>query len=132
MFQRLRNNRDFKKSCNVDHDPDKTFIFFVFAYFSDKLHIQLQSIYRQRGQHIQRRISAAEIVHFDPEAAHAKFIHCFDDLIGIIGIGRFRDLQQKFSMIQAVLCSNVLQDICKMGIEHIDSRHIDRHGMSIP
>ena len=68
----------------------------------DKIHIQLQHVDRHRCQHIERRITAAEIIHLDLEAFLFQFLNNRQQLIRILHIGALRDLQMQMSRLQSV------------------------------
>ena len=56
-------------------------VFLIGADIPDKIHIKLQRVDRQSGQHIQRGIAAAEIVHLNFVALLAQTGDRINDLL---------------------------------------------------
>ena len=92
---------------------------------ADKLHIQLQRVDREPGDHVQRGIPGPEVVHLDLKAVLAQRFHRRDDLGGILSIGGFRDLQQKVAPGETMLADDLLKRCGQVRVVHIDPGYID-------
>ena len=79
--------------CDLDDDLQHVGILLLSEGRADELHIQLQHINWQRGQHIQRGIARAEVVHLHQKAHGTQALHRLDDLFRVLGVGGFRHLQ---------------------------------------
>ena len=71
--------------------------------FLDKLHIQLQNIQCHLTEHIQRRVSASKIIHFNDKSQSAQLLYCTDNLIRVVCVGTLCNLQMQTGRINAVL-----------------------------
>ena len=86
---------------------------------ADKLHVQFQGVDGQGGEHIQGRIARAEVIHLHLKAQHTQGRDGLDDLVGVLGIGRLRDLQQQILRRQPVFPQKLREGFHKAGVEHV-------------
>lgn len=77
----------------------------------NKVHIQLYYIQRKLGEHIQRRVAGAEIVHFNDKAQLSELSHHGNELIGIFRVGGLRNLQMQIRRLQPVFMEHVQQQL---------------------
>ena len=91
-------------------------------------HVQLQRVDGQMGDHAQRRIPRAEIVHLDLEAVAAQVFHPLHDEVRVVGVGGFRDFQQEFIRRQMMLFQQRQKMIRQFAVEHVHPGHVHRHG----
>ena len=98
----------------------------------NELHIQLQNIQRHLTEHIQGRVSAAEVIHFHDKAQSAKLFHGADDLAGVFRIGALCDLQMQIHGIDAVLLNKSPERIRQVALVHIRPGHIHRYRQKLP
>ena len=96
----------------------------------DKCHIQLQDIDRHLIQHIQGRIAASEIVHFDDKAQFPQMADRLDDLSRILRVGAFRNLKMEPGRRQAVFTDDAHHNIRDIRVINIRPGYVhgDRHG----
>ena len=87
----------------------------------DKLHIQLQGINRQRGDHIQRRVARAEVIHFNMEAQCPKLLCRVYDLLGILRIGGLRNFQHQVGRCKSVFRKDRFQGSDQVRIIQVDA-----------
>ena len=112
---------------DVDNQFDHAHVAGLSKGAPHKAHIQLQGVDWQVRQHPQRGIACAEVIHLDAEAhAHAaQFLGSGDDLLGIAGIGRFRDLEGEVVGAKAIFRQDVPEHILQVRRQHIDPGHVD-------
>ena len=72
------------------------------SFREDCLHIQLQRVDRQGRNHVQGGVSGAEIVHFNPEAQVPQAGNHLDDLLRVLGVGGFGDLQVQVAEVDPI------------------------------
>ena len=94
---------------------------------ADKLHVQLQGVDGQGGEHVQGRVTRAEIVHLHLETKLAQRLDRLDDLVGVLRIGRLRDFKQHILRRQIKLPQKRCECVDKAGVEHVHPRHVYRH-----
>ena len=94
----------------------------------DKVHIKLEGVNRECGEHVEGGVAVAKIIHFDTKAAFAEIVDGGDDLIGVLGVCGFGDFEGKFMRIKAVFHENIADGVYKMGIVHIHTGDIDGNG----
>ena len=82
----------------------------------------------QGGDHVQRGIARAEVVHFDLESQLSEPADRLDDLPGVLGVGRLGDLEPEIAGSEPVFLKNREQGRNEVGIVHVDARRVHRHG----
>ena len=102
----LGDHRHREMVRKVDDDLQHPGVPLLFERAAHKLHIQLQRVNRQRGNHIQRGIPGAEVIHLDLEAHVLELCHSLDDLLRILCVGRLRDFQKQFAGLEPVILQN--------------------------
>ena len=112
----------------LDHDLQKPGVFALLESVADKLHVQLQRVNGQRGDHVQRGVAGAEIIHFDQKAQRAQRLDLVHHLVRVLRVGRLRDLQQQLRVAQAVLFHDPGQLVHQIRVVQVDARDIDGDG----
>ena len=112
---------------DVDHRVQHLGVLALLEGVVHELHIHLQGVHRQSGDHVQRRIAAAEVVDFDVEARLPQGVDGADDLGGILGIGGLGDLQQELVGAQVKFPDQSLHVVHQVVVEYIHPGHVHRH-----
>ena len=68
-----------------------------------ELHVQLQHVNRQQRQHVQRRATAAEVVHLDPIAKAPQLAHQLDQPARLTRVCALRHFKIQVPRLQAVV-----------------------------
>ena len=115
---------------NIDDELDHAHIPGLTEGVAHKGHIQLQRVNGQVGEHPQRGVARAEIIHLDTEAhAHApQLAGGADDLIGVPRVGGLGDLQNDVVRAEVVGVQNPPEYSLQVRHQHIDAGHVHRHG----
>ena len=90
-----------------------------------ELGVQLDHVHAGGAQHVQGGISAAEVIHHNPEAFFTQRPDCIPDLFGIVHIGGFCDFHFQKAGRQAVLFHQAGQALRDIKGEHIDPGNVD-------
>ena len=122
----LGDDRDGEIVRDVDDQLQHAGVLPLTEGVADKLSIQLQRVNGQGRDHIQGRITRAEIIHLDPKALVPERIYRFYDLVGVLRIGRFRDFQQEIALRKAVVADKGAERFDQMRIVHVDAGNVDR------
>ena len=112
---------------DVDHRIQHLGVLALLEGVAHELHVQLQRVHGQRGDHVQGGIAAAEVVHLDVEARVPKALHRLDDLGGILGVGGLGDLQQELVRRQIELLHQSAHVVHQVVIEDIHPAHVHGH-----
>ena len=115
-FNTLSNNRNREKRRYLNDDFHHMRVSAFFKGSTDKLHIKLECIDRQSGEHVQGGITGAEIVHLNTETKISEFAHRFDNLSRILRVGRFRHFEHKVGRRKTIFRKDVLQSAVYIGI----------------
>ncbi len=94
----------------------------------DKLHVQLQNINGHFIQHVQGRITASEIVHFNHEAQLTQPADGMDDLRRIFRIGALGNLQMEARRREPVPADGVKQNIRNVRVVNVGTGYVDGNG----
>ena len=87
------NNRNPEILRDVDDQRHQQNVFLVMLNIPDKCPVHLQNVDRHGGEHIQGRITGAEIVHLYRIPLLTQALHNPDHLARVLGIGSLRHLQ---------------------------------------
>ena len=110
---------------DVDHQLQHAQVPLVLQNVPDKLHVQLQGVDGQGGEHVQGGVAGAEIIHLHPEAEAPEVGHGADDLVGILRVGGLRDLQEVVRGVQAVVQHQGPEFAHQVGVVEVDAGHVD-------
>ena len=83
-------------------------------HITDEFHVHFQCVNGDGGEHVQRRVAGTEVIHFDQESVAPEIFNHIHQLVRVIGVGGFSDLQHELVKLQIILlkqCSELLPQL---------------------
>ncbi|MPM84754.1 hypothetical protein SDC9_131830 [bioreactor metagenome] len=127
MSLRLRplgHNAHLEPLCHAHNAVDHAVGPLIGADAPDKTHVQLQGGHRHVHQHIQRGVSAAEVVDQHGKARRVQLLRYVQHLLGIIHIGALRYLNMESGRVNTVLFCHARQQAAHIRIVNVESGHV--------
>ena len=106
---------------------------FRIAFVRQKTKIQFDAVYRYFFEHIQGRIAAAKIIHFNLESALPQRFRRTDQQVRILGIGRFGNLDPQLVRGQAIGSDQILEMTGKIpALTNVTAGQVYRNRLTDP
>ena len=123
----LRHHAQIQPAGQSHNEPQDSLLHGLGGFASDELHVQLQDVQLHLVEHIEGRIAAAEVIHFNDEAQLPQMLHGAEDLSRVFRIGALGQLQMELGGLHAVFPDDLQQRIRQVGMADVRPGHIDRH-----
>lgn len=125
-FHTFGKDFDVQTLRQSDDEADDLKLAFVIHAGDKETPVKFQKIDRHFGDHGKRRLSGAEIIHFDKESIFSKCIKDICDIIRVIDVGTFYDLQMEQISRKIILLQKLVKNLTEIFFVQIASGDIDR------
>ena len=116
----------------MHHATDDRAAFLQVARCREEMKVELDAVYRNLFQHVQRGIAAAEVVHFHLEAHRPQLFCGADQHFGFLDVRSLGDLDAQLVGCQAIRLDQVEEMLRNIVVFlNVVARHIHRNGPSV-
>jgi len=100
----------------------------VVVVYAQEVHVELHDVHAHAVQHVERRVAAAEVVDEHGEALFAQALRRLVDLVGVVDVGRFSDLDLDRRGGHVVCVDEVLEVLRDVECVDVLTRDVHRYG----